>query len=144
MDSGMDSGIPRSSKIGLPLVSQWIRGDGCFTKLQDIYKTHLYTVFVQSQWSFLVPLIGSRKHIITQFGNIYLVYKWYILPIGWLYITYLPPIKGTRNSYWKSCYCWVGGYDSIRSWRLTRSRPSEHPQTSEDGVQSNGAVVARI
>ena len=28
-----------------------------------------------------------------------MVYKWYILPIGW-FIWYLPPIKGTRNSYW--------------------------------------------
>ena len=36
------------------------------------------------QWSFLVPLIGGRWYIITQLA----IYKWYILPIGWLYITY--------------------------------------------------------
>ena len=29
-----------------------------------------------------------------------MVYKWYILPIGDLYITYLPPIKGTRKLHW--------------------------------------------
>ena len=37
-----------------------------------------------SQWSFLVPLIGGRYPIITQLA----VYTTYILPIGWLYITY--------------------------------------------------------
>ena len=36
------------------------------------------------QWSFLVPLIGGRYHIIPQLA----VYTTYILPIGWLYITY--------------------------------------------------------
>ena len=40
-----------------------------------------------SQWSFLVPLIGGRYHIITQLA----IYKWYIsgiLPIWGLYGTY--------------------------------------------------------
>ena len=36
------------------------------------------------QWSFLVPLKGGRYHIIPQLA----VYTTYILPIGWLYITY--------------------------------------------------------
>ena len=30
------------------------------------------------QWSFLVPLVGGKEHIITQLA----IYKWYILPIG--------------------------------------------------------------
>ena len=29
--------------------------------------------FLQVQWSFLVPLIGGREHIITQLA----IYKWY-------------------------------------------------------------------
>ena len=37
-----------------------------------------------SQWSFLVPLIGGRYHIFS----IHHLYTTYILPIGWLYITY--------------------------------------------------------
>ena len=42
------------------------------------------------QWSFLVlPLIGGiGTIIITPIGNIKVVYKWYILPIGGLYATY--------------------------------------------------------
>ena len=50
---------------------------------------------VSSNWSdflvghlinscFLVPLIGGRCHKITQLA----IYRWYILPIGWLYGTY--------------------------------------------------------
>ena len=35
-------------------------------------------------------------------GSIYsphkTIYKWYILPIGWLYVTYIPPIKGTDRA----------------------------------------------
>ena len=38
---------------------------------------------IGSQWSFLVPLIGGRYHMIPQVA----VYTTYILPIGWLYIT---------------------------------------------------------
>ena len=52
------------------------------------------------QWSFLVPLIGGRYHIITQLA----IYKWYISGIlytaNWGIIWYLPPIKGTRNNHW--------------------------------------------
>ena len=54
---------------------------------------------VYFQWSFLVPLIGGRYHIITQFAiyttyipGIYCQLGDYMLPI--------PPIKGTRSSYW--------------------------------------------
>ena len=39
------------------------------------------------QWSFLVPLIGGRYHIIPPIGSIYHLYTTYILPTGWLYIT---------------------------------------------------------
>ncbi len=41
------------------------------------------------QWLFLVPLKGGRQHITPQ-KAIYKWqwYKWYILPIGWLYATY--------------------------------------------------------
>ena len=53
------------------------------------------TMDTMNQWSFLVPLIGGRYHIIPQLA----VYTTYILLIGWLYINY-PPIKGTRNNYW--------------------------------------------
>ena len=51
------------------------------------------------QWSFLVPLIGGRWYIITQLA----IYKWYISGIYCQlgdYISPIPPIKGTRNSYW--------------------------------------------
>ena len=51
------------------------------------------------QWSFLVPLIGGRYHIIPQLA----VYTTYIPLIYCLlgdYISPIPPIKGTRNSYW--------------------------------------------
>ena len=50
------------------------------------------------QWSFLVPLIGGRYHIIPQLA----VYTTYIPLIYCLlgdYISPIPPIKGTRNSY---------------------------------------------
>ena len=42
-----------------------------------------------SQWSFLVPSIGGRYHIIPQLA-VYTTYipLTYILPIGWFYITY--------------------------------------------------------
>ena len=65
------------------------------------------------QWNFLVPLIGGRYHIIRQLAVyttyiplIYHLYTTYIPLIYHLYIAYwviiyhLPPIKGTRNSYW--------------------------------------------
>ena len=45
------------------------------------------------QWSFLVPLIGGRYHIIPQLA----VYTTYI-PFIYCLLG-LPPIKGTRNSY---------------------------------------------
>ena len=41
-----------------------------------------------NQQLFLVPLIGGRYHDNHPIGNIQVVYKWYILPIGDLYITY--------------------------------------------------------
>ena len=63
------------------LVYHWSLSGWMFYQTSGCLQNTL-TVFFQSQWSFLVPLIGGRKHIITQFGNIYLVYKWYILPIG--------------------------------------------------------------
>ena len=51
------------------------------------------------QWSFLVPSVGGKWYlyiyidIITQLA----IYKWYISSI---YCQLVPPIKGTRNSYW--------------------------------------------
>ena len=53
-----------------------------------------------SQWSFLVPLIGGRYHIITQLA----IYKWYISGIhcqegDYMVPWYLPRIKGTRNNH---------------------------------------------
>ena len=53
------------------------------------------------QWLFrFVPLIGGiRYHIIPQLaGRIPLIYHLYIA--NWVITWYLPPIKGTRNSYW--------------------------------------------
>ena len=48
------------------------------------------------QWLFLIPLIGGRWYIITQLaGKIPLIYHLYSLPIGWLYISPIPSIKGT-------------------------------------------------
>ena len=45
---------------------------------------HSCSEWSSHQWSFLVPLIGGRYHIIPQLA----VYTTYILPIGWLNITY--------------------------------------------------------
>ena len=54
------------------------------------------------QWSFLVPSIGGRYHIIHQLAvyttYIPLIYILYIA--NWAIIYHLPPTKGTRNSYW--------------------------------------------
>ena len=47
----------------------------------DMFLREKYEV---CQWSFLVPLMGGRYHIIPQLA----VYTTYRLPIGWLYITY--------------------------------------------------------
>ena len=55
------------------------------------------------QWLFLVPLIGGRWYIITQLA----IYKWYISGIYCqlgTYISPIPPITGTRNSCWLSCW----------------------------------------
>ena len=51
------------------------------------------------QWSFLVPLIGGY----VAYHPIGKEYKWYISGLYCQlgdYIYHLPPIKGTRNSYW--------------------------------------------
>ena len=59
-----------------------------FISLREFYslrlEIQLQRLIEISQWSFLVPLIGGRYHIIPQLA----VYKWYILPIGGLYGTY--------------------------------------------------------
>ena len=48
----------------------------------------------------IVPLIGGRWYINHPIGSIYDLYTTYILPIGGLYATGIPPIKGNhRNSY---------------------------------------------
>ena len=69
----------------------------------DNSSMHLYEEYQQKlnlhQWSFLVPLIGGRYHIIPQLA----IYKWYIsgiFPANWGIIWYLPPIKGTRKLHW--------------------------------------------
>ena len=52
------------------------------------------------QWSFLVPLIGGRYHIIAQLA----VYTTYIpliyCQLGDYMVPSLPPIKGTRKLHW--------------------------------------------
>ena len=63
-----------------------------------------------SQWSFLVPSIGGRYHIIPQLA----VYTTYILPIGWLYITYHPLREPETAIDWGSEVKEVG--DSLRGW----------------------------
>ena len=67
------------------------------------------------QWLFLVPLIGGRWHIIPQLaGKMPLIYHLYL----YIYIAFrgiichLPPIEGTRNSYWNQ----VTNNPSERSW----------------------------
>ena len=52
-------------------------------------------VWVMIQWSFLVPLTGGRWYISPQLA----VYTTYILPIGWLYITY-HLLREPGNSCW--------------------------------------------
>ena len=49
------------------------------------------------QWSFLVPLIGGRQHIITQLDPIGNIYHLYIAI--WGVTGYLPPFMGTRNNH---------------------------------------------
>ena len=50
-----------------------------------------------NQWSFLVPLIGGRYHIIPQLA-VYTTYIPYYIAY-WVIIYQLPPIKGTRKNY---------------------------------------------
>ena len=61
----------------------WPSGPSCRRPGFDMCKRVLI------QWSFLVPLIGSRYHILPELA-VYTTYisLIYILPIGWLYITY--------------------------------------------------------
>ena len=54
------------------------------------------------QWSFMVSLIGGRYHIIPQLA----IYKWYILPIGWLYVTYHQK-KGNQETPMIGCLIYV-------------------------------------
>ena len=51
----------------------------------DLYIICIYTYIHQQ--TFLVLVLGGGNYI-TPKSNIYLVYKRYILPIGWLYATY--------------------------------------------------------
>ena len=41
------------------------------------------------QWSFLVPLMGGRYHIIPQLAVFFHLYTTYIFPSGWLYNLYI-------------------------------------------------------
>ena len=83
-----------------------------------------------NQWSFLVPLIGGRWHIITQLA----IYKWYMLPIGWLYVTYhllrepetaIVSIGWTKSNGWKSPF------------------PSIHPGPTGESLAGQAAKVQR-
>ena len=54
------------------------------------------------KWLAPMSMVGNLGPLIYKC----MVYKWLILPIGWLdiyisiYIYHLPPIKGTRNNHW--------------------------------------------
>ena len=62
------------------------RGFACMSSNNffKAWKAGLQQQTNQSQWLYLVPLIGGRWYIIPQLA----VYTTYILPIGWLYATY--------------------------------------------------------
>ena len=53
-----------------------------------------------NQWSFLVPLIGGRLGDIESPNSQYIPLIYHLYIAYWVIIYHLPPIKGTRNSYW--------------------------------------------
>ena len=81
-------------------------GDNKFGHVRDLARS-LKESLEFIQWNFLVPSIGGRYHIIPQLA----VYRWYYIPLIYCvlgdYISPIPPIKGTRNSYWFMGY-WEG------------------------------------
>ena len=92
-----------------PTCDSWLVGFGCWFDVMTPQTFDLTKVFwltaAPFQWSFLVPLIGGRYHLYTS-TYIPLIYHLYTTYIPLIYIAYwviiyhLPPIKGTRNSYW--------------------------------------------
>ena len=89
------------------------------------------------QWSFLVPLIGGRYHIIPQLA----VYTIYILPIGWLYITY----RLLREP--ETAIDWVGKFLFRNSSHITsgaRLRTRRGWQNEDASETSNWVFVSNI
>ena len=76
-----------------------------------------------NQWSFLVPLIGGRYHIIPQLA-VYTTYIPYYIAY-WVIIYQLPPIKGTRKNYWMNTRIYS---HRNQRWNPSEKRPSHCPQ----------------
>ena len=108
--SGFSIFFPQTSQLIFEVLVWGFRWFGILFRLQKYFPGFFHGFHVRGipgilrhqpkptinhyQWSFLVPLIGGRYHIIPQLA----VYTTYILPI-WGITGYLPPIKGTRNNH---------------------------------------------